>query len=95
MHLAWADSSGRRNADGSCVATAVTCRDGTVYGGVYRLATTLLDARAFPAETLMRLYHERCEHETAYLALLHTLLNGRVLRSGSPARQCAARRGHH
>ena len=63
----------------------VTCHDGTVYGGVYRLATTLLDHRSCPAEALMRLYHQRWEHETAYLALRHTLLNGRVLRSGSPA----------
>lgn len=63
----------------------VTCHDGTVYGGDYRLATTLLDHRAFPADALMRLYHERWEHETAYLALRHTLLNGRVLRSGDPA----------
>jgi hypothetical protein len=31
------------------------------------------------------LYHERWEHETAYLALRHTLLTGRVLRSGDPA----------
>ena len=37
----------------------VTCHDGTRYGGVYRLATTLLDHRAYPAGALMRLYHER------------------------------------
>jgi hypothetical protein len=30
----------------------------------------------------VRLYHERWEIETAYLALRHTLLRGRVLRSG-------------
>ena len=30
----------------------------------------------------MRLYHERWEIESAYLALRHTLLGGRVLRSG-------------
>jgi Insertion element 4 transposase N-terminal/Transposase DDE domain len=63
----------------------VTCHDGTAYGDVYRLATTLLDHRAHPADTLMRLYHERWEHEVAYLALRHTLLTGRVLRSGDPA----------
>ena len=62
----------------------VTCHDGTAYGGWYRLATTLLDHRAFPAGTLMALYHERWEHEVAYLALRHTLLQGRVLRSGDP-----------
>ena len=63
----------------------VTCHDGTSYGGCYRLATTLLDWRACPAEALIRLYHERWEHEIAYLALRHTLLAGRVLRSGDPA----------
>jgi hypothetical protein len=63
----------------------VTCHDGTTYGGWYRLATTLLDHRAFPAGALMALYHERWEHEVTYLALRHTLLQGRVLRSGDPA----------
>jgi hypothetical protein len=62
----------------------VTCHDGTAYGGWYRLATTLLDHRAFPAGTLMALYHERWEHEVTYLALRHTLLQGRILRSGDP-----------
>jgi hypothetical protein len=62
----------------------VTCHDGTSYGGWYRLATTLLDHRAFPAATLMALYHERWEHEVTFLALRHTLLKGRVLRSGDP-----------
>ncbi len=66
-------------------AVTVTCHDGTSYGGTYRLATTLQDHRAHPAGTLMALYHERWQHETAYLALRHTLLNGRVLRSGDPA----------
>ena len=37
--------------------------------------------QAFPAD-LVRLYHERWEIESAPLALRHTLLNGRVLRSG-------------
>jgi hypothetical protein len=62
----------------------VTCHDGTTYGGTYRLATTLLDHRAYPAEALMRLYHERWQHEITYLALRHTLLTGRVLRSCDP-----------
>ena len=57
-------------ADGSCVQDR------------YRLITTLLDYRQYPAGTLVRLYHERWEIETAYLALRHTLLNGHVLRSG-------------
>lgn len=62
----------------------VTCHDGTTYGGVYRLATTLCDHRAYPAAALIALYHERWEHEITYLALRHTLLAGRVLRSCDP-----------
>ncbi len=62
----------------------VTCHDGTCYGGVHGLATTLLDHRAYPAEALTRLYHERWQHEITYLALRHTLLDGRVLRSHDP-----------
>jgi Insertion element 4 transposase N-terminal/Transposase DDE domain len=62
----------------------VTCHDGTRYGGAYRLATTLLDHRAHPAGALIALYHERWEHEITYLALRHTLLHGRVLRSHDP-----------
>ena len=65
-------------------SVTVTCHDGTRYGGSYRLATTLLDHRAYPAEALTCLYHERWEHEITYLALRHTLLQGRVLRSHSP-----------
>ena len=63
---------------------AVTCADGTRYAASYRLATTLLDHRRYPAMALIRLYHERWEHEVAYLALRHTLLGGRVLRSEDP-----------
>jgi hypothetical protein len=66
-------------------AVTVTCADGTRYGDSYRLATTLLDHRAYPASALVTVYHERWEHEVAYLALRHTLLNGRVLRSQDPA----------
>jgi Insertion element 4 transposase N-terminal/Transposase DDE domain len=66
-------------------SVTVTCHDGTTYGGSYRLATTLLDHRAWPAAALIALYHERWEHEITYLALRHTLLHGRVLRSGDPA----------
>jgi DDE family transposase len=65
-------------------AVTVTCHDGTRYGGSYRLATTLLGHRTWPAEALIALYHERWEHEITYHALRHTLLGGRVLRSHDP-----------
>src|SRR5204863_272820 len=48
----------------------------------YRLITTLMDHRRFPAAAVVRLYHERWEIESAYFALRHTLLQGHVLRSG-------------
>lgn len=48
----------------------------------YRLITTLMDHHRFPAATVVRLYHERWEIESAYFALRHTLLAGHVLRSG-------------
>jgi len=66
-------------------SVTVTCHDGTRYGGTYRLATTLADHRAYPAVALIALYHERWEYEITYLALRHTLLQGRVLRSRDPA----------
>ena len=59
---------------------AMTGADGTRIADSYRLITTLTDHNAFPAEALVRLYHERWEIESAYLALRHTLLDGRVLR---------------
>ena len=68
-----------------CCQVTVTCADGTTYTGSYRLATTLRDHRRYPASALIRLYHERWEHESTYLALRHTLLEGRVLRSHDPA----------
>ena len=55
--------------------------DGTRIGDSYRLITTLLDWRRYPAGELIRLYHERWEIEVAYLALRHTLLGRYVLRS--------------
>ena len=64
----------------------VTCADGTTCTGGYRLATTLADHRRYPAAALTRLYHERWEHESACLALRHTLLEGRVLRPAGPRR---------
>jgi len=60
----------------------MTGADGSRVADGYRLITTLTDHRAFPAAALVRLYHERWEIESAFLALRHTLLNGYVLRSG-------------
>lgn len=60
----------------------VTCANGATYTGVYQLATTLTDHRRHSATALIRLYHERWEHESSYYALRHTLMKGRVLRSG-------------
>jgi Insertion element 4 transposase N-terminal/Transposase DDE domain len=62
-------------------ALEVTGADGSRAGDGYRLITTLLDHRRYPAAELVRLYHERWEVEVAYLALRHTLLGGYVLRS--------------
>jgi hypothetical protein len=63
----------------------VTTSDGRQAGDHYRLATTLLDHRTDPADTLVRLYHERWEVESAFYSLRHTLLTGRVLRSCDPS----------
>jgi hypothetical protein len=62
----------------------VTCKDGASFTGSYSFATTSADARRFRASTLVTLYHQRREHESAYHALRHTLWQGRVLRSGGP-----------
>lgn len=64
---------------------SITCTDGSNFKGSYRLVTTLLDARRYPADRLVHLYHERWEHESAYYALRHTILHARVLRSHDPA----------
>jgi hypothetical protein len=61
---------------------AMTGADGSRVADSYRLITTLTDYHRYPAADLVRLYHERWEIESAFLALRHTLLNGRVLRSG-------------
>jgi Transposase DDE domain/Insertion element 4 transposase N-terminal len=53
--------------------------------GSYRLATTLTDPHAWPAATLVALYHQRWEIETAYLELKSSILGGRVLRARTPA----------
>ena len=71
----------------------VTCADGTRYTANYRLATTLLDPRRHPARQLIGLYHERWEHEIAYLALRHTLLRGPSAALDRPRRARARRCG--
>jgi Insertion element 4 transposase N-terminal/Transposase DDE domain len=53
--------------------------------GACRLITTLLDHHSYPAGSLICLYHERWEIETAYLEIKSTILGGRVLRSRTPA----------
>ncbi|MFB7557712.1 IS4 family transposase [Streptomyces brevispora] len=63
---------------------SVLCTDGSAFEGSYRLATTLMDARRYPADRLVHLYHERWEHESAYYALRHTILHARILRSHDP-----------
>ncbi|WP_327049573.1 transposase [Microbispora sp. NBC_01189] len=59
--------------------------DGSTLSGRYRPATTLTDHRRDPAAALIRLYHERWEIESAFYALRHTVMRGRVLRSADPA----------
>ena len=81
------DGSYRSDLDGLPVRIieadlAVTGSDGSRIADTYRLITTLTDYRRYPAAALVRLYHERWEIESAYLALRHTLLGGHVLRSG-------------
>ncbi|MET9251089.1 transposase [Nonomuraea sp. NPDC003709] len=49
--------------------------------GVYRLATSLLDHRRYPAFDLVKLYHERWEVESAYFAIKKSMLGRRVLRA--------------
>lgn len=62
----------------------VTCADGSTHRGEYRLVTTLTDACRHPAEDLLALYHQWWEIEVTFLAIRHTMLKGRVLRSGDP-----------
>lgn len=61
-----------------------TCANGQQIGDSYLLATSLLDPLSDPAATLVRLYHERWEVESAFYALRHTLQAGLVLRSCDP-----------
>ena len=51
----------------------LTGADGSSVRDSYRLITTLLDHRRYPAAAVIRLYHERWEIESAYLALCCTV----------------------
>ena len=85
-----------RNPDGSWLSTIGTIRVRVIDAqiavktttgtrtGDYRLITTLLDAHRYPADQLIRLYHQRWEIETAYLELKSSILGGRVLRARTP-----------
>jgi len=61
----------------------VTLADGTVRTESWRLLTSLLDHRRYPAAELVELYHRRWQAETTYLSIKATMLDGRVLRSRS------------
>ena len=64
---------------------SVRLNGGTTRCGHYRLVTTLTDEKRYPADELVRLYHQRWEIETSYLELKSTILGGRVLRAATPA----------
>jgi hypothetical protein len=66
-----------------CAEVTIATRAGRATGA-YRLATTLTDPHAWPAATLVALYHQRWEIETAYLELKSSILGGRVLRARTP-----------
>jgi hypothetical protein len=59
----------------------ITLADGTVRREQWRLITSLLDHRRYPASELVALYHERWQAETTYFSIKATMLDGRVLRS--------------
>jgi hypothetical protein len=71
----------RGRAQFAVAKAALHGADGTRLGDSYRLITTLLDWRRYPAGELVGLCHERWEIEVACLALRHSLLGGYVLRS--------------
>lgn len=51
----------------------------------YRLLTSMVNPRRYPAGQIVALYHQRWEIETAYCELKSSLLHRRVLRSHDPA----------
>ncbi|MDP7733023.1 transposase [Mycobacterium sp. TY813] len=69
------------------IDAAITVRldGGTTRCGHYRLVTTLLNEKRYPADELVNLSHQRWQIETSYLELKSTILGGRVLRAATPA----------
>lgn len=63
---------------------SVTYADGTVKRQQWRLLTSLLDHRRYPAGELIAVYHDRWEVETTIKSIKSSLLGGRVLRSPRP-----------
>ncbi len=63
----------------------VTLADGTTRTQQWRLLTSLTDHARYPARELIALYHQRWQAETTYYSLKDTILDGRVLRSRTPA----------
>ena len=63
----------------------ITLADGTTRTEQWRLVTSLLDHTRHPARELVSLYHERWQAETTYYSIKATMLDGRVLRSRTPA----------
>jgi IS5 family transposase len=63
----------------------ITWADGTTSREQWRLVTSLLDHRRYPAGELVTLYHRRWQAETTYLSIKSSILDGRVLRSQHPA----------
>jgi Insertion element 4 transposase N-terminal/Transposase DDE domain len=63
---------------------AVTAGDGSTRTGRYRLITTLLDHRRYPAAALAAGYARRWAAETGFAELKTFLLGGRILRARTP-----------
>ena len=61
------------------VATHPLTRDYAARTSAYRLITTLSDTRRYPASSLVSLYHQRWDIETAYLEIKSTILAGRAI----------------
>jgi hypothetical protein len=62
----------------------ITWADGTTTREQWRLLTSLLDHRRYPASELIDLYHRRWQAETTYLSIKSSILDGRILRSQHP-----------